>query len=61
MKKQLQGIALILFGILLCVTGSSLNVIFNEEVSLVVVILGFVIGLIGLFAVFNGAPEQDHR
>lgn len=61
MKKQLQGIALILFGILLSVAGSSLNVIFEEEVALVAVIIGFVIGLVGLFAAFNGAPEQDQH
>lgn len=52
---------MILFGILLSVAGSSLNVIFEEEVALVAVVIGFVIGLVGLFAAFNGAPEQDQH
>ena len=55
MNTQLKGIAVILFGILLTILGSS-TVVSVAEVSL----LGAVVGLIGVIVVFvNGDGKKS--
>ena len=56
MNAQLKGIAVILFGILLTILGSSI-VLSVVEVSLV----GAVVGLIGVIVVFVTATRRKHR
>lgn len=53
MNAQLKGIAVILFGILLTILGSSV-VVSVGEVSL----LGAVVGLIGVIVVFVNGDEK---
>ena len=54
MKEQLKGIALILFGILLCCAEEGLNSIILHSFSDVPFsLLGLLIGCVGIFFVFR--------
>ena len=56
-SKKLKGIALILFGILLCMSGSEINRFFMYKLYFVPFpMIGVIIGIIGLAMVFN---EKD--
>lgn len=58
MKKQIKGIALILFGILLCVSDEPLNhTILSSFSDFPFALLGVLIGVAGLFLVFKGDGE----
>ena len=59
MNKQLNGIALVLFGILLCCAEDKLNHTVFKDFFLPFAIIGVIIGVIGLFLVFW--PEKKHR
>ncbi|MCD8056191.1 MAG: hypothetical protein LUE25_05720 [Clostridiales bacterium] len=62
MKEQLNGIALILFGILLCCAEEEINNIFLHSISyLPLSFVGFLIGSIGLFFVFKGSRESKNK
>ena len=52
MKRQLQGIALILFGVLLAVFGVVLAPNVQGDYDVLPGILGIIVGVIGLFFVF---------
>lgn len=55
--KKLKGIALILFGILLCISGSEIDRIFMYKLYFVPFsMIGVIVGIIGLAMVFN---EKD--
>ena len=54
MKRQLQGIALILFGILLGIAEGDLNYYLTAHIeALPCAVTGLVIGLVGLVLVFK--------
>jgi hypothetical protein len=60
MKKQIQGIALILFGILLTLASGSLNNCFSYlsiGVTVPWVLIGLIIGIIGLVIVFSRTKD----
>ena len=60
MKKQLQGITLILFGILLSASGYSLNdTLFSNFSDLPFGFLGVIIGIVGLVFVFKEASDKN--
>ncbi|HHV12311.1 MAG TPA: hypothetical protein GXX75_18705 [Clostridiales bacterium] len=62
MKKQIQGIALILFGIVLGLASDSLNNCFSDlgiGVSVPWVLIGLIIGIIGLLFVFLKTKDND--
>lgn len=52
MKKQLQGIALILFGILLSLVSGSLDEYITHSVEVPWNLIGLVIGIVGVVSVF---------
>ena len=59
MKKQLDGVALVLFGILLCCAEGEINDVFFHSLSdLPFSIVGLLIGCIGLFHVFRGSQDK---
>lgn len=58
MKKQIQGIALILFGILLALASGSLNSL-SIDVTVPWVLIGLIIGIVGLVIVFSKAKSND--
>ena len=54
MKKQIQGISLILFGLLLGVAEGELNHLITRHVSgIPFVLIGLAIGIVGLILVFS--------
>ena len=58
MKEQLNGIALILFGILLCCAKGEINdIIFHSIGDLPFSFVGMLIGCAGLFFVFKGSKK----
>lgn len=60
MEKQLQGIALILFGILLSASGYSLNdTLFASFSDLPFGFLGVIIGIVGLIFVFKEVNDKN--
>ena len=59
MNRQLKGIALVLFGILLCCAEYQLNHSIFRDFWLPFTITGVVIGVIGLVVVFW--PEKNRR
>ncbi len=59
MKEQLKGIALILFGILLCCAeGGINNIVLHSFSEIPFSVLGALIGCAGLFFVFSSAQEK---
>jgi ABC-type Fe3+ transport system permease subunit len=52
MKKQLHGIALILFGILISLASGSLDHYITHSVTVPWVLVGLVIGIAGIVLVF---------
>lgn len=59
MKKQLRGIALVLFGILLCCAEEGINSIILHSFSDVPFsLLGLFIGCVGLFFTFNSTQDK---
>lgn len=59
MKEQLKGIALVLFGILLCCAEEGINSIVLHSFSDVPFSLfGLLIGFIGLFFVFRSTQDK---
>ena len=59
MKEQLKGIALILFGILLCCAEEGLNSIILHSFSDVPFsLLGSLIGCVGIFFVFRSTRDK---
>jgi uncharacterized integral membrane protein len=60
MKKQLQGIALILFGILLGVVDNTLNMTLLYSTSdFPFALLGLIVGVVGLVLVFQAGGKGD--
>ena len=61
MKNQLRGIALMLFGILLTLSGDSVNrMVFRDLDEIPFALLGFFVGIAGLVLVFRrGRQTQD--
>ena len=58
MKKQLQGISLMLFGLLLGIAEGDLNHFITRHVSAFpFVLVGLIIGIVGLAFIFK--PEKD--
>lgn len=54
MKKQLKGIALILFGILLSVSAENLNeTVFSNISDVPLAIFGIIIGIVGVIYAFT--------
>lgn len=60
MKKQLNGIALILFGILVSLASASLDYYITHSVTVPWVLIGLVIGIAGVVLVFL-KPKEDNR
>lgn len=59
-NRILKGIALILFGILLCLGGSELNhSIFHSIHDLPFTIIGVIVGIIGLIMVFEENLKRE--
>lgn len=59
MKKQLQGIALVLFGILLCCAEEGVNdAIFYRVSDVPFSSLGVLIGCVGLYFVFGNTQDK---
>lgn len=59
MKEQLKGIALILFGILLCCAKEGLNSIILYSFSAVPFsLLGLLMGCVGIFFVFRSTRDK---
>jgi drug/metabolite transporter (DMT)-like permease len=61
MKKQLQGIALILFGILLIFGEVSLNDYITHSIEVPWSILGVVAGIIGIIFVFLKDKKDNNQ
>ena len=60
MKKQLNGIALILFGILVSLASDSLEHYITHSVTVPWVMIGLLIGIIGVVLVFL-KPKDDKK
>jgi ABC-type Fe3+ transport system permease subunit len=60
MKNQIQGIALILFGILVSLASGSLDHYITHSVTVPWVLIGLVIGIIGIILVFL-KPKDDNK
>jgi len=60
MKKQLHGIALILFGILVSLASGSLDDYITHSVTVPWILIGLVIGIIGVVLVFL-KPKNDNK
>ncbi len=60
MKRQLNGIALILFGILVSLASASLDHYITHSVTVPWVMIGLLIGIIGVILVFL-KPKDDNR
>lgn len=59
MKGQLRGIALVLFGILLCCAENGLNrTIFAHMADMPVSFLGVLVGIAGLFFAFRNEENK---
>ncbi len=63
MKKQIQGIALILFGMLLCLSENGLNhTIFASMSDIPFSLFGVISGIVGLVFVFSkGENENENK
>jgi len=60
MKNQTQGIALILFGILVSLASDNLDRYITHSVTVPWVLIGLVIGIIGIILVFL-KPKDDNK
>lgn len=60
MKKQVHGIALILFGILVSLASGSLDHYITHSVTVPWVLIGLMIGIIGVILVFL-KPKDDNK
>ncbi len=60
MKNQLNGIALILFGILVSLASTSLDYYITHSVTVPWVLIGLAIGIAGVVLVFL-KPKDDNR
>lgn len=60
MKNQVQGIALILFGILVSLASDSLDHYITHSVTIPWVLIGLMIGIIGTILVFK-KPKSDNK
>lgn len=60
MKNQIQGIALILFGILVSLASGSLDHYITHSVTVPWVLIGLVIGIIGIILVFL-KPKNENK
>lgn len=59
MKKQLNGVALVLFGILICCAEGDINhIILHSFTDLPFSLVGLLIGCIGLYLVFRGSQDK---
>ena len=59
MKEQLKGIALVLFGILLCCAEDGINSIILHSFSDVPFsLLGLLVGCVGLFLTFRSTQDK---
>ena len=59
MKKQLQGIAIVLFGILLSVSGDSVNsTVLSSSSDFPFGFLGVCVGIVGLVVAFTKGKEN---
>ncbi len=62
MKNQLCGIALMLFGILLTLSGDSVNrMIFRDLDEIPFALLGFFVGIAGLVLVFRRERQTQDK
>lgn len=59
MKNQLNGIALILFGILVSLASASLDHYITHSVTVPWVMIGLMIGIIGVILVFLKPKDVD--
>lgn len=60
MQNQIKGLALLLFGILLCLSGNELNqTIFSSLSNLPFGLIGLVVGAYGLVMVFIPGKGND--
>ena len=60
MKRQLQGIALILFGILLCIGSGELNgTVFHGFSYIPFSVMGVILGIAGLVLVFVKSKDKS--
>ena len=60
MQNQIKGLALLLFGILLCLSGNELNqTIFASLSDLPFALIGLVVGAFGLVRVFLKDKNTD--
>jgi len=59
MKKQLNGIALILFGILVSLASASLDYYITHSITVPWVIIGLVIGIVGIVLVFLKSKDDN--
>lgn len=61
-NKTLKGIALILFGILLCVGGAEINRILLSSVDdFPFSLTGIIVGIVGLVMVFSKKAGEDNK
>ncbi|MCD7749382.1 MAG: hypothetical protein LUH42_04975 [Oscillospiraceae bacterium] len=59
MQKQIKGMALILFGILLCCAEEGMNsIILHSFSDFPFSLVGLVLGCVGLFLVFKGPQDK---
>ncbi len=61
MKKQMQGIALILFGILLTAFGGTTGELFNSDYNFLFSCIGVIIGTVGLAFVFSKGENKNEK
>lgn len=59
MRKQLQGIALILFSILLTITFEAMDIIYVFDLSIEWVHIFLAIGIVGIILVFSKLKNAD--
>ncbi len=59
MRKQLQGIALILFIILLTITFEVMDIIYVFDLSIYWVHVFLIIGIVGIIMVFSESKNVD--
>lgn len=58
MRRQIKGIAVILFGILLNITGAVMSCFLPGEYPMIPCILGIAVGMFGVAIVFSDKEEK---